>query len=144
MDHFWKAFFRATTATTSHRIQFLDFLQPSVTTFDTAMPSELMGAEYLLQIVNLHPLQEILWADLVLGGDTAHPANHRPVIVPQVMHIRWGRGPCFDCMEHGIPDTWIINISSGENEQEVRMGRSSLNLLITNCGQYESSLLFSQ
>ena len=57
------------------------------------------------QIIKLHPLQEILRANLILGGDTSQ--------------IRLGPG--FACMEHGTPDTWTLPL-------EVRTGRSSLNL----------------
>ena len=38
--------------------------------------SEPMGAEYLLQILELYPLQEILGADLVLDGDIARLVDH--------------------------------------------------------------------
>ena len=38
--------------------------------------SEPMGAEYLLQILELYPLQEILRADLVLDGDIARLVDH--------------------------------------------------------------------
>ena len=41
-----------------------------------AVSSESAGVEYLCQIVNLHPLQEISAADLVLGGDSAHPMDY--------------------------------------------------------------------
>ena len=44
-----------------------------------------MGAEYLLQIAELHPVKEILWTDLFRSGDTAHTADHSPVVVLQVM-----------------------------------------------------------
>ena len=50
-----------------------------------AMPSESM--EYLCKIIELHPLQEVVQADLVLGGDAAHPANHSPVIMVQAKFI---------------------------------------------------------
>ena len=40
------------------------------------------------QIVKLHPLQEILWADLVLGCDTAHPVDYGSVIVLQANQTR--------------------------------------------------------
>ena len=56
--------------------------------FYMAVPSELADVEYLCQIAKLHPLQEILQADLVLGVDAAHPAYHNSVIVLQVMQIR--------------------------------------------------------
>ena len=57
-------------------IEFLDFLQPTIATFYMAVPSESTGAEYLCQIIKLHPLHEILRADLVLGGDAVHQSNH--------------------------------------------------------------------
>ena len=78
-----------TTAMTSYGIDFLNFLKRTITTFGKAMPSESTGAEYLLQIVKLHHLQEILCADLVLG--VWHPhiqwnwSEHNPVIALQVM-----------------------------------------------------------
>ena len=50
-----------------------------------AVPSESAGAEYLYQIVKLHRLQEILRADFVIAGDTAHPANHSSVVTLQDM-----------------------------------------------------------
>ena len=53
-------------ATTSHGIEFLDFPQPTITSFDMAMPSDSTGAEYLVEIVKLQPLQEILRFDLVV------------------------------------------------------------------------------
>ena len=40
------------------------------------MPSLSEGPKYLRQIVELHPLQDVLRAHLVPGGDTAHPADH--------------------------------------------------------------------
>ena len=67
------------------------------------MPSESAGGEYLLHIVKLHPLQEILGADLVLGGDTTHPVNHSPVITLLTMQIRRGWGPGFPSKEHIDP-----------------------------------------
>ena len=56
-------------------IEFLDFLMPTIATFYMAVPPELVSAEYLCQIVKVRPLQKILWADLVLAGDTAHPVT---------------------------------------------------------------------
>ena len=47
-----------------------------------AVPSELVGVEYLCQMIKLHPLQEILWAYLVLGGNSAHHANHSLLNLP--------------------------------------------------------------
>ena len=61
---------------TSCGIEFVDFLQPTITTFDMAVPSVLAGVQYLCQIVKLLPLKEMLQGDLILGGDSAHPANH--------------------------------------------------------------------
>ena len=72
---------------TSCGIEFLDFLQPTIDMFFMVMPSESVGVEYLCQIIKLHPLQEILRADLVLGGDAAHPANHSSVVMLQVMQV---------------------------------------------------------
>ena len=48
----------------------------NITTLEMSMSSESTGVGYSLQIVKLHPIQEILWGDLVLGGDTIHPADH--------------------------------------------------------------------
>ena len=59
-------------------------------TFCMAVPSESVGPEYLCQIFKLHPLQEIMWADLVLGGDTAHPVNRSSITALQAMQISWG------------------------------------------------------
>ena len=59
----------------------------SSTTFYMAVPSQSAGDEYLCQITKLHPLQEILWADLVLGCDTAHPSNHNSVIALREVRI---------------------------------------------------------
>ena len=74
------------------------------------------GAEYFSQIVKLYPLQKILQADLVFGGDTAHPADHSSVIALQVMEIRsWGPG--FTCKKHGAPNTQIVNSSSWCDEK---------------------------
>ena len=64
------------TAKTSYRIGFLDFLQPTITTFDMVMPSGSTGAGYPLQIVELHPVQEILRIYLFLSCDTAHTTDH--------------------------------------------------------------------
>ena len=66
-----------------------------VYTFNMDMSSESAGGEYLLQIIKLHPLQEILRAHMVLGCDTAHPVNHSSVIAFQAMQIRWGWGSGF-------------------------------------------------
>ena len=63
----------------------------------------------------IHPLQEILRADSVLGGDTEHPANHSSIVTLQAMQVGYGWGPGFACMEHGTPDTWIVNSSSGSD-----------------------------
>ena len=82
-------------ATTSYGIESLDFLQSTIATFYMAVPSVLAGAEYLYKIVKLHPLLEILRADLILDGNTAHPANFSSVIALQAMQIRYGRGPGF-------------------------------------------------
>ena len=62
-----------------------------------AVPSELEGDKYLCQIVKLYTTQQMLRADLVLGGDTAYPADHRPVIALQAMQIRRGMGSGFAC-----------------------------------------------
>ena len=97
---------------TSYRTEFLDFLQTTITAFYIAVPLESAGVEYLYQIIKLHSLQEILRADLILGGDTAHLANHSLVTALQAMQVRWGWGPGFACMEHGTPDTRIMNYSS--------------------------------
>ena len=48
------------------------------------MQSESMRAEYLCQIVKLHPLHEILHIELDFGGDTAYLANHSSVIALQI------------------------------------------------------------
>ena len=61
-DHFWAGFLRAATATTSWGIESLDFLQPTIATFNMSVPSESVGAEHLCQIIKLHSLQEILLA----------------------------------------------------------------------------------
>ena len=55
-------------ATTSWVIEFLDFLQTTITMFYMSIPSESVGAEYLWQTVMLHPLQEILQADYYVTG----------------------------------------------------------------------------
>ena len=70
----------ATTDTTSVVIEFLDLLQSTTTSFDMPMPFDLTDAEYPLQIVELQPPQEILWADLAHGGDTELSVDHSPVI----------------------------------------------------------------
>ena len=54
------------------------------------MPSESAGVEYLCQFVKLHHLQEIVWAGLVLSGDTEYPADHNSVITLQAIQTRWG------------------------------------------------------
>ena len=57
--------------------EFLDFLSPTIAMFYMTVPSESAVADYLYQIVKLHPLQEKLRADLVpLDDDAAHPAHH--------------------------------------------------------------------
>ena len=104
-------FLIATMATTSSGIEFLDFLQSSITSFDAAMSFESTGMEYLLQIVALHPIQEILVTDLVLGCDTTYPLDHKQVTVLQAMQITWGWGSGV----HGDPDVGISNSSSGGN-----------------------------
>ena len=88
------------------------------------MPSESASAEYLCQIVKLHPLQEILRTELVLGDDTVHPANHNWVIALQPMLIRkdWGLG--LACMEHGAPVAQIVNSPSGVVGNERGWGRA--------------------
>ena len=85
------------------------------------------GCRVLCQIVKLHRLWEILQADLVLGGDIAHPVDHSLVIVLQVMQVRWGWGTGFTCMKHITADAQTLLLEVMGNEQEVRMGRSSLN-----------------
>ena len=49
-------FYRSTAAMTSSGIDFKDLLQPFFTTYDMAMPSESTAVEYLIHIVELHPL----------------------------------------------------------------------------------------
>ena len=66
-------------------IEFLNFLQPTIAMFYMAVSSVSAGAEYLCQIVKLHPLKEILQADLVLVGDAAHPANNSSVVTLHAM-----------------------------------------------------------
>ena len=90
VDHFCLGFLRAATATTSCWIEFLDFLQPTITTFYMVLPSESAGADYLCQIVKLHPLPEIPRVDLVLGGDATHPAFHSSVVTWQTMQVVCG------------------------------------------------------
>ena len=63
----------------SYEIEYLNLFQPTITTFDLAMPSESLGAEYLRQVAELHPLQ-ILRAELTFGGDSAHSLDHSLVI----------------------------------------------------------------
>ena len=53
-----------------------------------AVPSESAGVEYPCQIINLHPLHDILRADLVLGGDSAHPVNLNLVVMLQAMQVK--------------------------------------------------------
>ena len=85
VDHFCPGFFRAAAATVSCRGEFLDFFQSTIVTFYKAVPSESVGVEYPYQIVKLHPLQEILLADLVFGGDPTHLVNQSWVITFQVI-----------------------------------------------------------
>ena len=68
--------------TTSCGIDSLNFLQTTIATsyMYMAVPSESVSVVCLCQIVKLHHLQEILQADLVLGGDTIHSANHSLVV----------------------------------------------------------------
>ena len=72
----------------------------TVTTFDMDIASESADQEYPLHIVKLYPLQEILRADLVLGGDTTHPLNHSLIITLQTMQIRSGWGTGYPSTEH--------------------------------------------
>ena len=119
-------FFRTTIVTTSYGIELVDFnLQPTITTFDMVMPSRSTGEGYLPQIVELHPVEEIPWTDLFLGGDTARTADYSPVVALQIMQIRWGWGPGSACMEKSSPGgdgKW----SGGEDGH---VGRGSLNWL---------------
>ena len=78
--------------------------------FGMAMPPKLMSEKYFFEIVDMHLFQEILRDDLVLSGDTAHPAG---VIALQVMQINEIWGPCFACMEHDAADERIVNYSAG-------------------------------
>ena len=107
-------------AKTSLGVGFVDFLQPTFTTYDMAMPSELMGTEYLLQITEMQPLWALLWADLFCVGETTHPPDHSVFIALQAMQIRWGWGPDFTCMEHGTPHARTVNSSSGGYGKWVR------------------------
>ena len=78
------------------------------------------GAEYLiLQLIKLHPLQDILWADMVLG-DTTYQLDHSWDIALQVMQIRWVWSKRFDIRVH------VVHIS---------------NVIITNTLQSLSSLI---
>ena len=67
-------------ALTSRGIEFLDFIQAIIAEFYMVVPSESECTEFLCQVIKLHPLHEILWADLVFGGDSAHPVDHSSVI----------------------------------------------------------------
>ena len=108
-------------------------LQPPVglsfwTFFDQPSPCSTCHLSWQVwSTIKLHPLQKILHADLVLGGDATHPAAHSSVIVLQAMQSRWGWGPGFASMKHGATDARIVNSFSG-GDREVRTGRSSLNL----------------
>ena len=116
-SHFCQGFLRAATATTSCGIEFLDCLQPTIATSYMAVTFESVGAEYLCQIVKLHHSKEILQADLVIGGDTAHPANHSSVVALQAVQVGEGWGPGFTCTEHDTSDTRIVNYSFGGDGQ---------------------------
>ena len=72
---------------TSCGIEFLGFIQPTIATYHTPVPSESAGAKYLCQIIKQHPLQGVLHADMVLGGDTAQPANYSSVTALQAMQV---------------------------------------------------------
>ena len=75
--------------------------------FYMAVPSESACAEILCQIFKLHPLQEVLRADLVLGDDAAHPLNHSLVITLQAMQVVLKLGPRF-CLQ-GTWHSWHMN-----------------------------------
>ena len=68
----------------SYGIEFLYFLQLTIAKFHMAMPFDSTGAEYLCQIIKLHPFQEILRADLVFGGNTSHPVDYSLVTALQI------------------------------------------------------------
>ena len=125
--YFYPGGLGATLATASYGIEFLDFLWPTIATSYITVPSESAYVECLCQIVKLHPLHVILWAELIHDGDdAAHPADHSLVIVLQAVLTRWDRGPGFACMGHGTPGIQIVNFSCG-NEREVGTDMRSLN-----------------
>ena len=109
MDHIWPGFLCATTATTSSSIGFLDFLQPTIAAFDTTMPPEWTCVEHIFKVFELDQLQKILDPDLGIDDDTTHSLDHGPVIALQAMQVRWVWDPGFTSMEHGAPDTWIVD-----------------------------------
>ena len=102
------------------------FVQPSQCSVDA---ERVGGCGDVSQIVKLHPLQEILWADSVIGGDVTHPANHRMAIVLQAEQFKYGCGPGFTCMEHGATGarflTLLLEVVGNKRE---KTGRSSSNM----------------
>ena len=90
-----------------HGHEFLDFLQPTISTFYMAVQSESAGVEYLCQIVKLHthPPQkrsfELHWSSVVtqLGRYVAGDASQIRLVPKR--------------MEDGAPDPRMVNSSSG-------------------------------
>ena len=108
-------------------VGFLDFFQSTTAAFYMAVIFELAGAEYLCQIVKQHPFQKILWADLVIGDDTADPA-----IIAQSLRCRsdeiWAQVSLAWSMALLVRELQTLPLEVIGNEREVRMGRSSRNL----------------
>ena len=109
------------------RILFLCVCEPIATTLRVVVLKKLTwikmrggSASPSKSALELHPLQEILWTDLVLGGDTPHPTNHSSVITLLLMQVRFGWVPGFAWMEHGTPDAHIANSSSGGDGKWVK------------------------
>ena len=107
----------------------INFLTSKLLRFDYLCNS-ISSYRYLLQIGELHPLQEILWADVTLGGNTGHPA-----ILARALHCRRCRSG-----EAGAQvsfawsmtlltyELWTLLLEVMGNERDVRLGKGSLNL----------------
>ena len=74
------------------------------------VPSGLTGKEYLWQSCIISRSSELTWSLVV--------TPHIQEIIARSLGARWcrwGWGPDFTCMEHGVLDALIVNVSSGSN-----------------------------
>ena len=92
-------------------------LSSIIATFYMAVRPQSAGAECLCQIVKLHPLQEILWADLVLGASSE---SHATGVFTRLMkHIE--TRPSYQDLGFAHVDPKSLSFHVGLPEDQLRL-----------------------